>query len=113
MPAQPPAKFVHDDGDRVGTVIDSLISNGVIISGGLVRDSVPTPGAQVDSWARVERSVILHNSRVGRHAVVESAILDKNVVVMEGDGRGRQGTGPAAVSWCPAAASPWSARGEW
>jgi glucose-1-phosphate adenylyltransferase len=32
----------------------------------------------------VERSVILHNSRVGRHAVVEHAILDKNVIVLEG-----------------------------
>ena len=83
VPPQPPAKFVHDDGDRVGRAIDSLISNGVIISGALVRNSVLSPGARVDSWARVERSVILHNSRVGRHAVVENAILDKNVVVME------------------------------
>ena len=83
VPPQPPAKFVHDDGDRVGRAIDSLISSGVIISGGLVRNSVLSPGARVDSWARVERSVILHNSRVGRHAVVENAILDKNVVVME------------------------------
>lgn len=32
----------------------------------------------------MERSVILHNSRVGRHAVVEHAILDKNVMVLEG-----------------------------
>jgi len=84
VPAQPPAKFVHDDGDRVGRALDSLISNGVIISGGLVRSSVLSPGARVDSWARVERSVVLHNSRVGRHAVVENAILDKNVVVAEG-----------------------------
>jgi glucose-1-phosphate adenylyltransferase len=83
VPPQPPAKFVHDDGDRVGRAIDSLISNGVIISGGLVRNSVLSPGVRVDSWARVERSVILHNSRVARHAVVENAILDKNVVVME------------------------------
>ncbi len=83
VPPQPPAKFVHDDGDRVGRAINSLISNGVIISGGLVRNSVLSPGARVDSWARVERSVILHNSRVGRHAVVENAILDKNVVVLE------------------------------
>jgi glucose-1-phosphate adenylyltransferase len=83
VPPQPPAKFVHDDGDRVGRAIDSLISNGVIISGGLVRNSVLSPGVRVDSWARVERSVILHNSRVSRHAVVENAILDKNVVVME------------------------------
>ena len=82
--AQPPAKFVHDDGDRVGRAVDSLVSNGVIISGGLVRSSVLSPGVRVDSWARVERSVVLHNSRVGRHAVVENAILDKNVVVPEG-----------------------------
>ena len=84
VPAQPPAKFVHDDGDRVGHAINSVISNGVIVSGGLVRDSVLFPGARVDSWARVERSVIMHNSRVRRHAVVQNAILDKNVVIAEG-----------------------------
>jgi glucose-1-phosphate adenylyltransferase len=32
----------------------------------------------------VERSVILHNTRVSRHAVVRNAILDKNVVVTRG-----------------------------
>ena len=84
VPSQPPAKFVHEDGDRVGRAINSVVSNGVIVSGGLVRNSVLSPGVRVDSWARVERSVILDNSRVGRHAVVENAILDKNVVVMEG-----------------------------
>jgi glucose-1-phosphate adenylyltransferase len=82
--AQPPAKFVHDDGDRVGHAINSVISNGAVVSGGLVRNSVLSPGARVDSWARVERSVIMHNSRVRRHAVVENAILDKNVVIAEG-----------------------------
>jgi len=84
VPSYPPAKFVHEDGDRTGRAIDSLISDGVIVSGGLVRNSVLSPGARVDSWARVDRSVVLHNSRVGRHAVVANAILDKNVVVAEG-----------------------------
>ena len=84
VPPRPPAKFVHDEGDRVGRAINSLISNGVIVSGGLVRNSVMSPGARVDSWSRVNRAVILHNARVGRHAVVENAILDKNVVVAEG-----------------------------
>jgi glucose-1-phosphate adenylyltransferase len=84
VPTQPPAKFVHDEGDRVGRAINSVVSNGVIISGGLVRNSVLSPGARVGSWSRVERAVLLHNSRVSRRAVVENAILDKNVVVMEG-----------------------------
>ena len=111
VPSQPPAKFVHDEGDRVGRAVNSVVSNGVIVSGGLVRNSVLSPGVRVDSWARVERSVMLHNSRVSRHAVVENAILDKNVVVMEGAtvGVDKNTTGPAGSS-CPAAASPWSAR---
>jgi glucose-1-phosphate adenylyltransferase len=84
VPSQPPAKFVHDTGDRVGRAINSVVSNGVVVSGGLVRDAVLSPGVRVNSWARVERAVLLHNTRIGRHAVVENAILDKNVDVPEG-----------------------------
>ncbi len=84
VPSLPPAKFVHESGDRVGRAINSLVSNGVIISGGLVRESVLSPGARVNSWAVVERSVILHNTTIGRHAVVRNAIIDKNVTVPEG-----------------------------
>ena len=84
VPWQPPAKFVHNDGDRVGRAIDSVVSNGVIVSGGLVRNSVLSPGVRIDSWASVERSVLLHNARVNRHAVVKNAILDKNVIVLRG-----------------------------
>jgi glucose-1-phosphate adenylyltransferase len=84
VPSQPPAKFVHDSGDRVGRAINSVVSNGVIVSGGLVTSSVLSPGVRVNSWSRVERSVILDNTRIGRNAVVENAILDKNVIVPEG-----------------------------
>ena len=83
VPSQPPAKFVHDSGDRVGRAIDSLVSNGVIVSGALVRESVLSPGVRVNSWASVERSVLLHNTVVGRHAVIKNAIIDKNVTVPE------------------------------
>jgi glucose-1-phosphate adenylyltransferase len=84
VPSQPPAKFVHDSGDRVGRAINSVVSNGVIVSGGLVRDSVLSPGARVNSWSQVQRSVVLHNTRIGRYAVVQNAILDKNVDVPDG-----------------------------
>jgi glucose-1-phosphate adenylyltransferase len=84
VPSLPPAKFVHESGDRVGRAVNSLVSNGVIISGGLVRESVLSPGVRVNSWASVERSVIMDNTKIGRHAVVRNAILDKNVEVPEG-----------------------------
>jgi glucose-1-phosphate adenylyltransferase len=85
VPSQPPAKFVHNDDDgRVGRAINSLVSNGVIVSGGLVLESVLSPGVRVEEWATVERSVVMHNTRIGPHAVVRNAILDKNVVVPEG-----------------------------
>jgi glucose-1-phosphate adenylyltransferase len=45
---------------------------------------VLSAGVRVNSWARVERAVILNNTVIGRHAVIENAILDKNVVVPEG-----------------------------
>src|SRR6516164_160193 len=83
VPSLPPAKFVHEAGDRVGRAIDSLVSNGVIVSGGLVRQSVLSPGVRVNSWATVERSVLLHNTKIGRHAVVRDASIDKNVTVPE------------------------------
>jgi glucose-1-phosphate adenylyltransferase len=84
VPSLPPAKFVHDDGDRQGRATDSLVSNGVIVSGGQVRESVLSPGVRVDSWSSVQRSVILDNTVIGRHAVIRNAIIDKNVTVPEG-----------------------------
>jgi len=84
IPLYPPAKFVHDDRNRAGRAIDSVVSNGVIVSGGFVRNSVLSPGVRVDSGSRVSRAVILNNARVSGRAVVENAILDKNVVVQEG-----------------------------
>ncbi|MBN9634964.1 MAG: hypothetical protein J0H22_07035, partial [Actinobacteria bacterium] len=71
-------------GNRVGRAVNSVISNGVIISGALVRESVLSPGVRVEEYATVDRSVILDNTVVGAHALVRNAIVDKNVVVPPG-----------------------------
>jgi glucose-1-phosphate adenylyltransferase len=84
IPSSPPAKFVHDDGDRVGRALNSMVSNGVIVSGASVRNSVLSPGVHLHSWASVERSVLMDCVDVGRRAVVRNAILDKNVRVAPG-----------------------------
>jgi glucose-1-phosphate adenylyltransferase len=84
VPALPPAKFVHSEPGRVGTAVDSLVSQGVIVSGANVRKSIISPGARLHSRAEVEASVLMHNVDVGQGAVVRNAILDKNVVVWPG-----------------------------
>jgi len=83
-PPLPPAKFVHESPGRTGSAVDSLVSQGVIVSGGQVRRSVLSPGVRVHSGAEVEESVILHGTDIGRGASVRRAILDKNVVVHPG-----------------------------
>ncbi len=80
----PPAKFVFDSDGRRGQALDSMVSAGVVVSGGTVRRSVLSPHVRVHSHATIEGSVLLDNVSVGRHAVVRNAILDKNVVVPEG-----------------------------
>ena len=86
IPSYPAAKFVHNDrpGHRVGQAIESIVSNGVIVSGASVHKSVLSPGVHLHSWATVERSVLMDGVDVGRRAVVRNAILDKNVRVAPG-----------------------------
>lgn len=77
----PPAKFVHDEPGRVGKATDSMVSGGVVVSGGDVRGSVLAPGVYVHSFAEVHHSVLGSNTRIGRNATVHNAIIDKDVVV--------------------------------
>ncbi|KXK59506.1 glucose-1-phosphate adenylyltransferase [Micromonospora rosaria] len=80
----PPAKFVHQWGERVGRAVASMVSPGAVISGSLVENSVVSPKVKVHSWAHVDGAVLMEGVDIGRHAVVRRAILDKNVVVPEG-----------------------------
>jgi glucose-1-phosphate adenylyltransferase len=79
----PPAKFTFDDENRRGQAIDSILSGGCILSGGMVKNSVLGRGVRVHSGAVVEDCVILDNCDIGRHARVRRAILDKNVRIPE------------------------------
>jgi glucose-1-phosphate adenylyltransferase len=75
-----PAKIVSDMGNS-GAVVDSILSNGVIVSGGTVRRSILSPGVHVEGDAIVENAILLDGVRIGPGAVVKHAIVDKNVVV--------------------------------
>jgi glucose-1-phosphate adenylyltransferase len=87
-PNFPPPKFVFNDHTlkppRVGTALDSIVGSGSIISGGYVEGSVLSFDVRVNSWARVEDSILFEGVNVGRHAKIRRAIIDKNVHIPEG-----------------------------
>ncbi|RJP23089.1 MAG: glucose-1-phosphate adenylyltransferase [Candidatus Abyssobacteria bacterium SURF_5] len=83
----PPAKTVFaggDDGKRIGLVLDSLVSNGCIISGGRVQHSILSPGVKVNSYSEVYDSILMSGVQVGRHARIRRAIIDKRVIIPPG-----------------------------
>jgi glucose-1-phosphate adenylyltransferase len=80
----PPAKFVFGEPGRTGMAIDSIVSGGCILSGGLVRDSVLSPDVRVNSYAEVESSIIFSHVDIGRHCRIRRAIIDRDVHIPEG-----------------------------
>ncbi|BDI22698.1 glucose-1-phosphate adenylyltransferase [Herbiconiux sp. L3-i23] len=80
----PPAKFVRDSVGNNGTMVDSIVSLGSLISGARIERSVLGPWSTIESGAVVTDSVLFDRARVYPNAVVSRAILDKNVVVEEG-----------------------------
>lgn len=82
---QPPAKFVFDENGRRGLALHSVISEGCIVSGGAIRNSVLGRSVFVHSYSLVEDSVIMDYAEIGRHVKIRRAIIDKNVYVPEGE----------------------------
>jgi len=80
----PPAKLVRDSFGNNGSMTDSIVSLGSLISGARIERSVIGPWSAIESNAVVTDSVLFDRVTVHANAVVARAILDKNVVVEEG-----------------------------
>ena len=80
----PPAKFVRDAQGNQGTMIDSIISLGCVISGAHIERSMIGPWVSVESGASVVDSVVFERVRIAPNSTVRRAILDKEVVISEG-----------------------------
>ena len=81
---RPAAKFVFDDDERRGMAVDSMVSAGCIISGGVVRGTMLFNDVRVNSFSVVEDSVLLPQVNVGRHARVHKAIVAEGCNIPEG-----------------------------
>ncbi|HET8559578.1 MAG TPA: glucose-1-phosphate adenylyltransferase [Marmoricola sp.] len=80
----PPAKLVEGSEGARADVFNSILSPGVVVTGGRVSESVLSPACYVDARAEVEQSVLLDGVRVGAGAVVRRAIVDKSVEIPAG-----------------------------
>lgn len=81
----PPAKFVFDDPHRRGEAIDSMVSGGCVISGAQVKKSLLFSDCKISSYSKVTNSVLLPNVRIHRSCRVDRAIIDRGVVLDEGE----------------------------
>jgi glucose-1-phosphate adenylyltransferase len=82
--ANPPAKTVLAEEGRMGIALNSIISNGCIISGASVKRSILSPSVRVHSYAEIEDAILLEGVDVGRHAKIRRTIIDKEVQIPEG-----------------------------
>lgn len=80
----PPAKFVHDMGERRGEAVASLVAGGCIVSGARVRRSLLSTGVRAHSYATIEGGVILPYATIGRRAHLTNVIIDAGVTIPEG-----------------------------
>jgi glucose-1-phosphate adenylyltransferase len=63
---------------REAKVVNSLVSPGCVIKG-YVENSILSPGVWVDAQAEVWNSVLMPNTFIGYHSVVDTCIIDEGV----------------------------------
>lgn len=80
----PPAKFIHDERDRRGMAISSMIAGGCIISGTEVRNSVLFTNVHTNSYAVLDHAVVLPDVFIHRSARLRQVVVDSGVVIPEG-----------------------------
>jgi len=83
QPRLPPAKFVFNNDDRRGMAVDSMVSGGCVISGAKLDRALLYSSVKVHSYAHIEKSVVLPEVTIGRHAVISRAIIDRGCVIPE------------------------------
>jgi glucose-1-phosphate adenylyltransferase len=67
-----------------GQVADSVLANGVILSGAYVSRTVASPGVRIAPGAVVDGAILLDDVTVGPGAVLRNVIVDKNVTIPAG-----------------------------
>lgn len=81
LESAPPAKFIHDEEDRRGVAISSMVSGGCIISGTEIRNSILSTNVRTNSFAVLENAVVLPDVVVNRFARLKNCVIDRSVII--------------------------------
>lgn len=80
----PPARTVGSRKGNEGLAVNSIVSNGTIITGGAVSHSVLCPKVRVEDQASVERCILFDDVTVGEGAELRNCIVDKRARIPAG-----------------------------
>lgn len=80
----PPAKFIHDQENRRGMAVQSLVAGNCIVSGSEVYNSVLFTGGRTHSYSSLDQVVALPQVTIGRSARLSRCVIDSNVEIPEG-----------------------------
>lgn len=80
----PSAKFVFAmEGRRMGIALDSIVSNGCIVSGGRVTNSILSPDVRINSYSDIDSSILFSHVNIGRYSRIRRAIIDRHIHIPE------------------------------
>jgi glucose-1-phosphate adenylyltransferase len=80
----PPAKFIFNDEHRRGMAVDSMVSGGCIIAGAHIQNSLIFSNVSVDSYTKIDSSVILPDVTIGQNCRIIHAVIDKGCEIADG-----------------------------
>lgn len=81
----PPARTVPGNSNTEGIFINSILAGGTIIAGGSVNHSILFSDVYVGDEAYIEDSIIFNGSQIGAEAKIRNCIIDKEVIVPDGE----------------------------
>lgn len=79
-----PAKFVHDEEDRRGMAVSSLVAGGCIISGAQLNQCLLHTRVRVHSYSELNGVVALPDVEIGRRARLRNVVIDRSVKIPAG-----------------------------
>lgn len=85
QPQTPPARTFPGPSGKEGIFMNSILGGGVIVAGGTVTHSVLFAGTVIHDQALVKRCILFEGVRVGKRVRLNNCIVDKYVVIPEGE----------------------------